>query len=209
MFTWPLTLPVPITLTIPTTAPLPATYWQLAAGRWPHAYWLPTNEPTSDGLDGVAVHLFAQAGPKMSIPGLPSNLWPFACDQQQVFAVAADGTIRYLDLEVDQRLTVAKDFDSFLAQLTWRAPVLTPPFSAQQLAHALLVADAASLPALFTYLREAEDWPAYGAWLGYLGQRQESAAAAQEEYAFAAKFLPLTRQQKAALAPILTSSTLL
>jgi hypothetical protein len=181
---------------------LPPTYWQLAAGRWPYAYWLPTTEPTSDGLDGVAVHAFAHAGPAMTLPGLPADLWPFALDGQQVFAVATSGAIRYLDLEVDQWLTVAPDFDAFLAQLQWRAPSLAAPFSAQQLAHALLVTDAASLPPLLTELRERHDWPTYCAWLGYLGQQAPLRQVAQEEYCFAQKYLPLTAPQKAALAQV-------
>ena len=121
MHPWPLTLPEPATLTVPLTAPLPASYWQaVAAGRWPQRYWLPTAEPTSDGLDGVALHALAAAGPRTALPGLPEAFTPFACDGQQVFVVTAAGHIRYLDLEVDQWLDVATSWDDLVAQLQWR-----------------------------------------------------------------------------------------
>ncbi|WP_461214636.1 hypothetical protein [Lacticaseibacillus sp. GG6-2] len=196
MLTWPLTTPEPAPLTISPAAPLPASYWQaVARGRWPKRYWLPTKEPTSDGLDGVAIHAFATPGPQTRIAGLPETLRPIAVDGQQIFAVAANGNIRYVDLEVDQWLTVALTWEAFVAQLQWRPPVLAAPYSAQQLAHALLVADNDSLPALFDILREAADWEAYTQWLVY--HRQQPAT--QQEITFALTYLPLRVTQQQAL----------
>lgn len=197
MHPWPLALPEPAPLTVPLTAPLPASYWQaVAVGRWPQRYWLPTSEPTSDSLDGVAIHALATAGPRTTIPGLPEAFTPFACDGQQVFVVTTEGRIRYLDLEVDQWLDVAANWDDLVAQLQWRPPHLDAPYSAQQLAHTLLVADAQNLPALFEELRAQADWEAYTQWLQYLQRQSATAATAGEEAAFARSFLPLSADQK-------------
>lgn len=196
MLTWPLTTPEPAFVTIPPTVPLPPSYWQaVATGRWPKRYWLPTTEPTSDGLDGVAVHAFATAGPQTRISGLPDSLQPLAVDGQQIFAVDDAGNIRYIDLEVDQWLTVATTWEAFVAQLQWRPPVLAAPYSQQQLAHALLVADNKSLPALFDSLREQADWEVYVQWLVY--HRQQPAT--QQELTFALTYLPLSLTQQQTL----------
>jgi hypothetical protein len=195
MLAWPLTVPEPIALTIPQNAPLPAAYWQaLAAGRWPHNYWLPTTEPTSDAIDGVAIHALAVPGEHTMIAGLPKDWFPIAQDGEQIFAVDATGAIYYRDLEVDQQLLVGQSWDDFVAQLTWRAPVLTAPFSQQVLAHALLVSDADSLPPLLEILREQGDWSIYTQWLTYLITIFPTVI--QEEIKFALDFLPLSALQK-------------
>lgn len=195
MLAWPLTVPEPSTLTIPQNAPLPATYWQaLTAGRWPHEYWLATPEPTSDAIDGVAIHALAIPGARTIIDGLPDDWFPLAQDEAQVFAVDATGAIYYRDLEVDQQLCVGQSWDDFVAQLTWQAPVLTAPFSQQVLAHALLVSDAASLPPLLEILREQGDWALYTQWLTYLITTFPTVV--QEEIKFALDFLPLSALQK-------------
>ena len=198
MLAWPLNYPEPIALTIPRTAPMPASYWQaVATGRWPHHYWLPTAEPTSDAIDGVAIHALAQPGAQTKIAGLPDNWLPIAQDGDQFFAVDAQGAIYYRDLEVDQQLLVGKNWDDFAQQLQWRRPTLTAPFSPQVLAHALLVSDAASLPPLLEVLREQGDWALYTQWLTHLMTTFPDVV--QEEIHFALDFLPLTALQKHAL----------
>ncbi len=193
MLAWPLQILEPAPLTISKTAPLPPSYWQaVATGRWPKRYWLPTSEPTSDGLDGVAIHALATPGAPTLIPGLPANLTPVAVDGQQVFAVTEAGIIRYLDLEVDQWLTVAPSWEALVAQLQWHTPTLAAPYSPQQLAHALLVADNDALPALFDELRLQVDDNAYVQWLAYLRQKP----ATQAEITFALTYRHLDARQR-------------
>lgn len=195
MLTWPLPLPEPASLTIPRFAPLPEAYWQaVAAGRWPHEYWLHTDEPTSDAIDGVAIHALATPGAQVKLAGLPDTWWPIAQDGEQIFAVAADGAIYYRDLEVDQQLRVGKNWEDFAAKLQWRQPRLTAPFSSQVLAHALLVTDAKSLPPLLEILREQNDWSTYTQWLVALKPKFPEVVA--EEINFALDFLPLSALQK-------------
>lgn len=195
MIAWPLSTPEPASITIAPSAPLPASYWQaVAQGRWPHHYWLHTLEPTSDAIDGVAIHALATPGPATLIAQLPTNWWPIAQDGEQIFAVDDQGRIFYRDLEVDQQLQVGDTWDDFAQQLEWRKPILTEPFSQQALAHALLVADADSLPALLEILREQHDWSMYVQWLKAL--RQQFPAVVNEEITFALDFLPLTPRQQ-------------
>ena len=98
MLAWPLTVPEPSTLTIPQNAPLPATYWQaLIAGRWPHEYWLATPEPTSDAIDGVAIHALAIPGARTIIDGLPDDWFPIAQDEAQ--KIAHDAILSQLKAE--------------------------------------------------------------------------------------------------------------
>ncbi|WP_125709135.1 SMI1/KNR4 family protein [Lacticaseibacillus porcinae] len=195
MIAWPLPSPEPAGLTISRTAPLPESYWQaVATGRWPHEYWLHTDEPTSDAIDGVAIHAIATPGPQVKLVGLPDSWWPIAQDGDQIFAVAADGAIYYRDLEVDQQLQVGNSWDDFAAKLQWRKPLLTAPFSPQVLAHALLVADANSLPPLFEILREQGNWSLYTQWLVAL--KPKFSEVVGEEINFARDFLPLSALQK-------------
>lgn len=197
---WPLNYPEPATLTIPTDAPLPDSYWQQAAhARWPKRWWLATTEPTSDGLDGVGIHALATPGLATTVPSLPKGLLPISVNGQQIFAVAEDGRIRYLDLEVDQWLTVGQNWADFAAQLVWRAPILAAGFTQQELAHALLVCDAATLPALLNALREQADWAQYLAWLTWLATQPTLSQTAKAEGTFALAYLPLTLDQQAQL----------
>lgn len=195
MLAWPLTTPEPAPLTIAKSAPLPQSYWQaVVTGRWPRQYWLATPEPTSDAIDGVALHALATPGAATSISGLPATWFPIAVNGEQIFAVATDGAIYYRDLEVDQQLRVAASWDDLVTKLQWRAPSLNEPFSQQELAHALLVADAKSLPPLLEILREQADWPVYCQWLAYLVQ--QAPAVIHDEAQFARDFLPLTPTQR-------------
>lgn len=210
MHPWPTAVPP---LALPSLAPdprIPAEYYQLiAGGQWPHRWFLPTAEPTSWALDGVAIHaLLAPAGPGAVQPPLTADLVPFTADGSQFCCFDFATTpprIRYVDLDVDQWLVVADSFADWWARLTWRPPVLAEPVSAQQLAHALLVADGASLPALFDWMREAR--PAeWAAWLPVIAAEgePERRAAAVAEAEFARRFLAghLTPAQRLALARV-------
>ncbi|WP_179396105.1 SMI1/KNR4 family protein [Lacticaseibacillus absianus] len=206
MHPWPNSIPP---LPLPTLTPdprIPSAYTALiTTGQWPHTWFLPTTEPTSWAPDGAAIHAFLAPGEGPVAAPVTPDLVPFACDDAQLFCfdfTTTPPSIRYIDQDVDQWLTVAPSFEALLAQLTWRAPTLAEPITAQQRAHAMLVADGASLPTLFATLRE--DWPAdWAAWLPVLATAPEAdrRAAAQEEAAFVRRFMAhrLTPAQHAAL----------
>lgn len=147
-----LTLPTGITIsalpTLPPEAPVPSSYWRLVArGAWPKRYWLPTTEPTSDALDGVALHAFATRGPRQTYPALPLTFWPLTANGSQYVGIdtARRNAIRYVDTEVDQWLTVAATVTELLTRLRFQpVPTAIAP-TPQMLAHALLVADATTL----------------------------------------------------------------
>lgn len=147
-----LRLPTGITIsalpTLPPEAPVPPSYWQqVAQGSWPKRYWLPTAEPTSDALDGVALHAFATRGPRQDYPDLPVTFWPLTANGSQYVGIdtTRQNAIRYVDTEVDQWLTVAATVTELLTCLRFQPlPVVAEP-TPQLLAHALLVADATTL----------------------------------------------------------------
>lgn len=206
---WPLDVtPLTALPTIPEDPRLPAAYFELVAtGQWPEHNFYPTKEPTSDSLTGAYIHAFALPGPKLASP-LPAHLWPFAHDGAQYwcFDLATPGpAIRYLDWDVDQWLTVAPDFNHFIAQLTWQSPALSPTPSPQAFAHAALIADAQALPSLLEYARTALPSAQYGEWLSYWLQQPELRPLAVAELTFARQyrwsaFSPRRQQRLASLA---------
>ena len=57
MLPWPKKIPQPNLPTIPETDLIPSTYFSIIQnGIFPKNWWLPTSEPTSDGLTGVGLH---------------------------------------------------------------------------------------------------------------------------------------------------------
>ncbi|MGY3778462.1 SMI1/KNR4 family protein [Isobaculum melis] len=119
--------------------PLPTAFIQLLQeqnGGYLKNNCLQTTEPTRDGLEYVKIHYLLGTKANNYAPSLfeqqvmraqwelPDYFFIFAVDETQVFAldyahllVAKEPSIRYLDLEVMQWLTVAPTFHDFLAQL--------------------------------------------------------------------------------------------
>lgn len=206
LHTWPIA-PAPKLPTIPKLAGIPNRYWDMVAGgQFPDTFWLATNEPTSDSLDGVAIHAFASEGPQLQVSDLPATCVPFSYDGQQYFCFDLStnpASIRYIDTDVDQWLTVAPDFDTFLQQLIWRAPTLTQEaYSEQKLGHALLVARGSEIEDLLELARFNWDYRVYGQWLIWLAANrpQPIQLAVMAEFSFLHEFMPrhliLTHQQQ-------------
>lgn len=191
MLKWPDLVTPPATLpTIPQLAAIPADYYALVAtGQWPRRYFFPTPEPTSDAIDGAVIHAFATTGPRLEAP-LPANLVPFAKTDARYFCfdlAQNPPSIRYIDTEVDQWLTLAPDWPSFWGQLIWRSPELDEAPSPQAFGHAALVADEAALPAVLSYARMNLPADDYGGWLVYFSRQAKLACSApfKEELQFA------------------------
>lgn len=191
MLKWPnLVVPPAALPTIPQLAAIPADYYALVAtGQWPQRYFFPTPEPTSDAIDGALIHAFAAIGPRLAAP-LPAHLVPFAQNDTRYFCfdlAQNPPSIRYIDTEVDQWLTLAPNWASFWRQLVWRSPELDETPSPQAFGHAALVADAAALPAVLSYARMNLAANDYGGWLVYFSRQAELAttAAFKEEVHFA------------------------
>lgn len=134
---------------------LPTDYPQ---GGFLSGGYLQTSEPTSDGLDYVLCHYFAEFTPDSSpvTTDLPDYLVPFSQDEQRYFVFdfrqgIKSPSVRYIDLQVDQWLDLAPDFTSFLNQLKPLSTVAVPDcakLTPIALMHYLLVSDAQLDPLL-------------------------------------------------------------
>ncbi|WP_156314283.1 SMI1/KNR4 family protein [Lacticaseibacillus camelliae] len=192
MISWPVSLkPLSALPTLPHDPRVPEAYFALLqTGQWPTRFFCPTEEPTSEGLTGASIHAFATVGPRLATP-LPAHLLPFAADgvRYWCFDLATPGpAIRYIDWEVDQWLTVATDFDQFLARLQRVSPRLSPKPSEQEFAHAALIADEAALPQLAEYARSELPSERYGEWLAFWLKQPLLRHAAESELAFAHQY---------------------
>ncbi|WP_093997943.1 SMI1/KNR4 family protein [Lacticaseibacillus zeae] len=197
MLPWPNKIPQPNLPTIPHTDLIPSTYFStIKTGCLPKRWWLPTSEPTSDGLDGVGIHAFATPGAAITADDLPADFLPFAHTGHQYFGFDLSHDprrIRYIDTEVDQWLTVAPDFDTFLKQLQPH-PVRLPelPVEPQVFGHMAVIATADDWPALFDHARTFMTGAEIGPWLIWLATSAASAKrqAAAEEYHFLSRYQP-------------------
>lgn len=119
--------------------PLPAAFIQLLQeqnGGYLKKNCLQTVEPTRDGLEYVKIHYLLGTTATAHTPSLfdqqkmreqwelPDYFFIFSVDEEQIFAldyahmlVADEPSVRYIDVEVMQWLTVATTFHDFLAQL--------------------------------------------------------------------------------------------
>ncbi|KRO17261.1 SMI1/KNR4 family protein [Lacticaseibacillus saniviri] len=194
MISFPAHLPEP---ELPLIAPHPAipkNYWELLnQGQWPQRFWLPTDEPTSDGMTGVAIHAFARLSDTAIATTLPDYLIPFAHDGHQYFCFdlsTETPAIRYVDTEVDQWLVVAPDFDHFITQLTTAPIQVSEQDSYQKWAHMALLANAEELPAVLAVGRESLIMSDYLAWLIYFtGESPAKQQVALDAYAFVRDFM--------------------
>lgn len=181
-------------LTIDSELPLPKSYRQAAAeSPWPRRFFWPTEEPTSDALDGVFLHYLAQPGQGATHLDLPDYLVPFAHDGQRYFAFDRhDWAVRYVDVEVDQWLTLAPDFETFWAGLQDHVPLLDADTSDLAFSHYCHVATAADLPALLAYARDTKTVATYQALLLAYAQRRDGhfRSVVQAEYRFLTDYAP-------------------
>ena len=197
MLPWPKKIPQPNLPTIPETDLIPSTYFSIIQnGIFPKNWWLSTSEPTSDGLTGVGLHALATPGPAITSDDLPSDFLPFAHTAHQYFGFDLHHEvrrIRYIDTEVDQWLTVAPDFDTFLKRLQPHPIQLTElPVDPQIFGHMAVMATASDWPALFDHAREFMSGETLGQWLMWLAASDDPAKrqAAAEEYRFLVRYQP-------------------
>lgn len=165
---------------------LPARYREICTqqnGGFLQRFSLATSEPTSDGLAHVECHYLAGIATDDTIAVIdrspfPDYLVPFSQHQTQYFAFdyqqTAAPSIRYIDTEVDQWLTVAASFDTFLAQLGTKAIDLTAleqhPLTPLQRSHYLLIAQPTALTQLLDHyaIDSPKDW--FLNWLIFFAQ---------------------------------------
>lgn len=195
-------------------AKLPASYVTLCQktnGGFLQRFWLPTSEPTSDGLDHVECHYIAglatEYQPVIDCSDFPAYLIPFSQHQTQYFAFdyqqnPTNPSIRYIDTEVDQWLTVADSFEIFLAQLGTKAIDLSGidefPLTPLQRNHYLLVAHPSELTTLLEHYESdsPKDW--FLSWLqffvqhGTLAQQKCALAAFNTQQLYFRRQLPPT-----------------
>lgn len=181
---------------------LPASYLQLLAsqnGGYVRKMIVPTEEPTSDGLDHANLHyLFGlHADPDYSLlyqqerlrqANIPEYFLIFSANGSQLFAFdysrldpEGEPAIRYLDLETDNWQTVAPDFTSFLQQL--KPGKITIPLEGSltryEAEHAFLLAETVEeLTELFLHLEVDAEKEWYLHWLGYFSGHAQPAVQA-------------------------------
>ena len=179
-------------------ADLPQAYLQLLQeqnGGYLQASRIPTEEPTSDGIDYASVHYIfgLHDDPDTSIyyrqeltghNDLPDYFIFFSANGHQLFAFdysrlspQGEPGIRYLDVETDNWQLVASDFNQFLGMLT-AAPIAIPEET--QLTHiegehAFLLADASQLQELFLHFEDDGDKEWYFRWLKYFSNHADIA----------------------------------
>lgn len=192
---------------------LPASYVTLCQqmnGGFLQRFWLPTSEPTSDGLDHVECHYLAGLAtddqPVIDCSIFPAYLIPFSQQQTQYFAFdyqhdPTNPSIRYIDTDVDQWLTVATSFESFLAQLGTKPIELAAnddlSLTPLQRNHYLLIAQSSDLTNLLTHyeIDSSKEW--FLSWLqfyvqhGTLSQQQCALEAFNTQQLYFRRQLPL------------------
>ncbi|AST84165.1 hypothetical protein FD49_GL001372 [Latilactobacillus sakei subsp. sakei DSM 20017 = JCM 1157] len=199
-------------------AALPADYLALCQetnGGFLSRFSLPTSEPTSDGLDHVECHYLAgiATGSQtvIEVAQWPDYLIPFSQHGTQYFAFdyqqsPDNPSIRYIDTEVDQWLTVASSFSQFLAQLGTK-PIVVPEtddltLTPLQRNHYLLIAPAEQLMVLLA-LYEADspkdwylDWLLFFAQSGTLEQQKCALDAYHTQRLYFKRQLPQAKSQQ-------------
>lgn len=186
---------IPLTQSL-STKDLPPSYQRLLArqnGGYVRDFVVPTEEPTSDGLDHAHIHyLFGlHENPQGSLLNqhtwrkkaqLPEYLLIFSAHKAQFFAfdysrISASGepAIRYLDVETDNWQVVAPDFPSFVKALEpgeIHIP-LAGQLSQMEAEHAFLLAESAErLAELFWHLEAVSDKAWYFRWLTYFSNHK-------------------------------------
>ena len=181
-----------------TAADLPQAYLDLLAeqnGGYLLCSRIPTQEPTSDGIDYASVHailglhdepnnsLYAQQEVAHSA-GLPDYFVLFSINGSQLFAFdysklspSGEPGIRHIDIETDNWQTIAADFAEFL-RLLIPAPIAVLEeirLTHTEGAHAFLLADAAGLPELFLHFEDDPDKLWYLHWIVYFSKHPDPA----------------------------------
>lgn len=182
---------------------------------------IPTEEPSSDGLDYANLHyifgihnlarysiLFQQTIPERQ--SLPDYLVIFSANEQQLFAFdysqlsqEKEPSIRYLDLETGNWQTVAKDFQTFMDYL--KPGEIKIPLEGKltlfEAEHSfLLITDPAMLTGLWMHLEDSEFKEWYFYWLAYfanhsdVGMRQSTIDALETQILYYRLSLPKNTQ---------------
>ncbi|MGP6145966.1 SMI1/KNR4 family protein [Jeotgalibaca sp. A122] len=175
----------PLTSTL-TTADLPESYLQLLTeqnGGYVKNMVVPTQEPTSDGLDCAHLHyiLGLHENKEKSLPYqdfLPDYFIIFSSHKGCYFTFdysrgEVEPAIRYLDTETDNWQVVASNFTAFLSNL--RPGKITVPFEGQltrtEAEHAFLTAgEPDELDVLWAHLEDTDDKEWYFDWIQYFAQ---------------------------------------
>ncbi|CZQ88726.1 Hypothetical protein Tpal_1039 [Trichococcus palustris] len=177
---------------------LPKAYLQLLQeqnGGYLQASRIPTEEPTSDGIDYASVHYifglhdepetglyYQQTLPDRA--DLPDYFIFFSANGNQLFAFdysklspSGEPSIRYIDIETDNWQLVASDFNQFLGLLTAASIAVSEEtqLTHTEGEHAFLLADASQLQELFLHFEDDGDKEWYFRWLKYFSKHADSA----------------------------------
>lgn len=169
-----------------TTDDLPKSYYHLLTeqnGGYVKNMVVPTQEPTSDGLDCAHLHyiLGLHENKENSLPYqdfLPDYFIIFSANEDCYFAfdysnAGLEPAIRYLDTETNNWQVVAPDFTTFLKALR-HGKIMVPlegRLTRTEAEHAFLTVDGTDdLDALWAHLEDVDDKEWYFNWIHYFSQ---------------------------------------